>query len=415
MAKSHALFLLLLLLLVDACRPSHQQDQNKISSNDLAALAAVKDSLTDIPGSNFFSTWDFTSPDPCSAFSGITCSLNRVTILTLGTGVSSSRGLAGFLSPSVSNLTELTQLVLYPGLVTGPIPPQLGLLSNLRVLSLTNNRLKGPIPSSLSSLPNLHTLDLSYNQLTGTVPPGLFTGLSQLKVMILASNQLSGELPRIVSAEILHLDLKDNSLTGTLPLRLPSTIRYLSASKNMMWGPLDGLQSLSELGFLDLSMNQFSGPIPSSLLRPPLSSLFLQRNNLSGGVPSSLPSSSLMYGEGSIVDLSHNLLTGELSPVLAAVETLFLNNNRLTGRVPEEYVKNVYGGSTKTLYLQHNYITGFPLEAGLGLPDTVSLCLTYNCMVPSVGFKGCPAASDGEQLSRPESQCVVFNHGRSIP
>ncbi|KAH8512254.1 hypothetical protein H0E87_009465 [Populus deltoides] len=411
--QSHALFLFLLLLLVNACHPSHQ-NQNKISLNDLEALAAIKDSLTDIPGSNFFSTWDFTSPDPCSTFSGITCSLNRVTILTLGTGLSNTPGLAGFLSPSLSNLTELTQLILYPGIVTGPIPPQLGRLSNLRVLSLTNNRLKGPIPSSLSSLPNLHTLDLSYNQLTGSIPAGLFTELAQLKVMILASNQLSGELPRMVSAEILHLDLKDNKLTGTLPLRLPSTIRYLSASKNMMGGPLNGLQSLSELEFLDLSMNQFSGPIPSSLLRPTLSSLFLQRNNLSGGVPSPSPLPSSMYGEGSIVDLSHNFLTGELSPVLAAVETLFLNNNHLMGRVPEEYVKSVYGGSTKTLYLQHNYITGFPLEAGLALPDTLSLCLTYNCMVPSVGLMGCPASAGG-QLSRPRSQCVVFNHGRPIP
>ncbi|KAG6780106.1 hypothetical protein POTOM_016518 [Populus tomentosa] len=411
--QSHALFLFLLLLLVNACHPSHQ-NQNKISLNDLAALAAIKDSLTDIPGSNFFSTWDFTSPDPCSTFSGITCSLNRVTILTLGTGLSNTPGLAGFLSPSLSNLTELTQLILYPGIVTGPIPPQLGRLSNLRVLSLINNRLKGPIPSSLSSLPNLHTLDLSYNQLTGSIPAGLFTELAQLKVVILASNQLSGELPRMVSAEILHLDLKDNKLTGALPLRLPSTIRYLSASKNMMRGPLNGLQSLSELEFLDLSMNQFSGPIPSSLLRPTLSSLFLQRNNLSGGVPSPSPPPSSMYGEGSIVDLSHNFLTGELSPVLAAVETLFLNNNHLMGRVPEEYVKSVYGGSTKTLYLQHNYITGFPLEAGLALPDTLSLCLTYNCMVPSVGLMGCPASAGG-QLSRPRSQCVVFNHGRPIP
>ncbi|KAJ6725265.1 LEUCINE-RICH REPEAT (LRR) FAMILY PROTEIN [Salix viminalis] len=144
MAKPHALFLFRLLLLVNACRPSHQQDQNKISSGDMAALAAVKESLTDIPGSNFFATWDFTAPDPCSTFSGITCSLGRVTTLTLGTGLSNSRGLAGFLCPSVSNLTGLTQLVLYPGLVTGPIPPQLGLLRNLRVLSLTNNRLKGP-------------------------------------------------------------------------------------------------------------------------------------------------------------------------------------------------------------------------------------------------------------------------------
>lgn len=229
--------------------------------------------------------------------------------------------------------------------------------------------------------------------------------------MILASNQLSGELPRTVSAELLHLDLKDNRLIGALPLSLPSTLRYMSLSKNMIVGPLNGLRSLSELVFLDLSMNQLSGPIPPSLFRPTLSSLFLQRNNLSGGVQST-STSPLIYGEGSIVDLSHNFLTGELSPVLAAVETLFLNNNRLIGKVPEEYVKSVYRGSTKTLYLQHNYITRFPLGLGLTLPDTVSLCLAYNCMVPSVGFTGCPASAGG-QLSRPESQCVVFNHGRS--
>ncbi|KAF2298238.1 hypothetical protein GH714_020779 [Hevea brasiliensis] len=376
---------------------------------DLTALAAIKDSLTGIPGSNFFSTWDFASQDPCSTFSGITCSLNRVTSLTLGTGLSDSPGLAGSLSPSLSNLTELTQLVLYPGLVTGPIPPQLGGLRSLRVISLTNNRLTGPIPSSLSSLPNLHTLDLSYNQLTGSIPPGLFTGLSELKVVIMAWNSLSGELPRRMSTPLLHLDLKSNRLGGILPLEMPSSLHYLSVSRNNMWGPLNGLGSLSELVYLDLSMNQFNGPIPSSVFRPSLASLLLQRNNLSGGVPSRLVDPSSSYGEGSIVDLSHNLLSGELSPVLAGVESLFLNNNYWVGRVPMEYVDSFYRGRTKTLYLQHNYISEFPLEPGLALPDTASLCLSYNCMVPPVRLTACPASA-GVQLPRPEAQCVAFNH-----
>lgn len=119
------------------------------------------------------------------------------------------------------------------------------------------------------------------------------------------------------------------------------------------------------------------------------------------------PTSGSSYGEGSIVDLSHNFLTGGLSPILAGVESLFLNNNRLIGVVPQEYVKSVYDGTARTLYLQHNYLSRFPLESGLALPDTVSLCLSYNCMVPPVGLTGCPASAGG-QLSRPQSQCSVF-------
>lgn len=184
-----------------------------------------------------------------------------------------------------------------------------------------------------------------------------------------------------------------------------------------MWGPLtNGLESLSELVFLDLSMNQFFGPIPAQLFfRPTLSSLLLQRNNLSGGLPQrpndkepSIGSSS--YGQGSIVDLSHNSLSGELSTVFDGVESLFLNNNRLMGRVPEEYVKGVCRGSTRTLYLQHNYFTGIPLEEGTVMPDTVSLCLSYNCMEPPATLMTCPASA-GDQLSRPAAQCSVFNIG----
>ncbi|KAJ0027813.1 hypothetical protein Pint_36670 [Pistacia integerrima] len=398
---SPQLSLLSLLLLHIAILPSLQQ---KLSPVDLAALADIKSTLTDIPRSDFFSSWDFTSPDPCSSFAGVTCSLSRVTTLSLGTGFTDSPGLAGFLSPSISNLTSLNQLILFPGLVTGPIPPQLGQLSDLRVISLTNNRLTGTIPTSFSSLKSLHTLDLSFNQLTGEIPPSL-TSLPELKVLILASNLLSGELPG-VSTQLLHLDLKKNGLTG--PLRsLPLTLRYVSLSDNSLTGPLNGLQSLSELVYLDLSMNKFNGPIPAQLFNPSLSSMFLQRNNLSG------LTSSRSYGEGSIVDLSHNFLTGELSPILAGVESLFLNNNRLIGVVPQEYIQSVSDGTTKTLYLQHNYLSKFPSKPGLVLPNTVSLCLTYNCMVPSIGLMSCPASAGG-QISRPTSQCSAFKAHNSI-
>ncbi|XP_015080575.1 receptor protein-tyrosine kinase CEPR1 [Solanum pennellii] len=386
-----------------------------ISVVDLSALREIKNSLTDITSSSpnaFFTSWDFNAPDPCSSFAGITCSMfipKRVTTLTLGTGLSDSPGLAGILSPAISNLSELTQLLLFTGIVTGPIPDQIGTLKKLSVISLTNNRLTGSIPTSIFTLPNLHTLDLSHNQLSGTIPRSI-SQLSSVKVVVLGSNKISGEIP-ILPMELLHLDLSNNELSGMLQ-RMPLTLRYLSVSGNRLWGPLSVLESLSELVYLDLSMNRFSGTIPSSLFRSTLSSMYLQRNNLTGRVPQQplFSPAATAYGPGSTVDLSHNSLTGELTNTLAGVETLFLNNNRFTGAVPKDYVESVYSGNTRTLYLQHNYIAEFPVKEGLPMPDSVALCLSYNCMVPPVpvGFMACPASA-GEQISRPVNQCSVFN------
>ncbi|KAG8364544.1 hypothetical protein BUALT_Bualt18G0008100 [Buddleja alternifolia] len=410
MAKSSPslLFLPLVLSLLLLITPS---TNSLTHPTDLAALQQIKNSLTDIPSAaHFFSSWNFAAADPCSSFAGVTCSASRVTILTLGTGLSDSPGLAGTLSPAIGRLTELTQLILFAGIVTGPIPPQLAALHNLKVLSLTNNRLTGQIPLQIFTLPNLHTLDLSRNHLSGDIPATI-TITPSLKVLVLASNQLSGDLPRFLPDHLLHLDLSSNLFSGTLPPHLPPALRYISVSNNRLWGPLnvldDDSSSLTELEYIDMSMNRFSGPIPWGLLRPTVTSILLQRNNLSGGVPQSPPWN---YVVGSTVDLSHNFITGELTAALTGVESLFMNNNRLTGVVPEGYVESVKRGTMKTLYLQHNYITGFPLDVGSALPDTAAVCVSYNCMAaPPVGLAACPASS-GDQASRPEYQCSAFHN-----
>lgn len=415
------------------------QQRFQLSSSDFVALKSIKTALHDLAGSDFFSTWDFSnaaSNNPCSTFTGVSCSVLssdgsgtgptelRVTSLALGTGLADSLGLAGGFPMGMMNLTRLTQLVLFAGRVSGEIPRNIGdVLTSLRFISITNNLISGSIPNSLSKLSELHTLDLGHNRLSGRIPPGLCS-LPNLKVLILASNgYLYGQVPNMVSP-LLHIDLRGNSLTGELPT-FPTTIRYISASSNYLSGKLDNVSELPNLAFLDLAMNAFVGTIPPSLFSPSIPLLLLHRNYLSGELPSTpspvrpapSPESDAVedLSGGWTVDLSYNQLTGRVTPVLAEAESVYLNNNKFVGVVPSEYSRNVFDGKMKTFYAQHNFITGFdyPLSPGSAtLPNSVTVCLAYNCMtLPPIIPTVCPT-NTGEPISRPKIQCSVYEADR---
>ncbi|XP_066364130.1 DNA damage-repair/toleration protein DRT100-like [Miscanthus floridulus] len=432
------LLLLLLLLGMLASRAPAQQPAT-LHERDAAALRDLRASLRDLRGSRFFDTWD-DARSPC-AYAGVVCAPDdadgdggggdssdtptvlRVSVLTLGTGLADSPGLTGTLPDSLSTLAALTDLVLYPGRVSGPIPSALGAgLRRLRLLSLAGNQLTGAVPASLAGLPDLHTLDLGGNRLDGAVPPGLLLPDSpSLKVLILANNGgISGEIPDgFASSGLFHVDLARNALAGGLP-PLPATLRYFSVAGNAMQGTLDGAFGSgggggddgsasppplpADLAFLDLSMNNFSGRIPASVFGlPGLSSLLLSRNNFTGALSVPPPSP---QQEWAVVDVSHNGISGEVPEALAAAGSLYVNNNRLSGEVPAAVARSVLAGLMTTLYAQHNFLTGFPVPPAAPLPDSAALCLSYNCMeLPSASAAaGCPTIG-GPLEARPAEQC----------
>ncbi|KAI4341720.1 hypothetical protein MLD38_026410 [Melastoma candidum] len=366
---------------------------------DFLALQSIRKSLRDLPGSNFFASWDFTS-DPCN-FAGVYCDTDRVVSLNLGDPRAGSPGLTGRIGPEIGKLSLLAEFTIVPGRVFGQLPQTMYQLTNLRFLAVGRNYISGEIPADLGLLHNLRTLDLGYNQLTGQIPRSVGT-LPELSNLILCHNKLSGSVPPFISQSLTRLDLKHNGLTGMIdPLSLPSSLQYLSLSSNQLSGQLDGvLDGLESLNYLDLSMNKFAGPIPAKVFVLPITNLQLQRNVFAGPV---LPSGQVTIPT---VDLSYNRLSGEISPLFSTVQNLYLNNNRFVGQVPGSLVDRLLGAGIQVLYLQHNFLTGIEINPAANIPVSSSLCLQYNCMVPPV-VAPCPLKA-GSQKTRPTSQCVEW-------
>ncbi|KAI3819296.1 hypothetical protein L1987_13123 [Smallanthus sonchifolius] len=392
---------MLLLIIINLFIVIHQVrfSLSILDPTDFLALQSIRKSLEDMHGSNYFSSWDFTT-DPCN-FAGVFCAGERVVALNLGDPRAGAPGLSGRIDPAIGKLTNLTEFTIVPGRVTGTLPATLSELKNLRFLGISRNFISGEIPATVGGLTGLRTLDLSYNQLTGNIPWAVGS-LTALTNVVICHNRLSGSLPAFVSQTLNRLDLKHNNLSGSIPPGfLSSSLQYLDLSVNRFTGPVEYLlPQLNGLNYLDLSLNRFTGPIPGCIFSFPISNLQLGRNLFSGPVQP--------FNEVAIqtVDLSHNMFYGEVSPLFSTVQNLYLNNNRFTGSVPSALMDRVKAGNVQLLYLQHNFLTAVPIKPTEAIPVSSLLCLQYNCMVLPVQTP-CPIET-GTQKTRPTSQCVQW-------
>ncbi|CAN0838038.1 Probable LRR receptor-like serine/threonine-protein kinase At3g47570 [Linum grandiflorum] len=363
------------------------------SDTDHLALLDIKASLVDGPFGSL-SAWN-ESLHFCH-WPGVVCGNNhqRVTALRLNGHAST-----GSISPSILNLTFLTQLHLADNNLKGLLPLQIGTLFRLQFLNLTNNSLTGEIPTGLANCSHLDTLLLSHNNFSGGFPSqfGLLSKLTDL-VISKNDNNLGGigpdddfsffaSLSNVTKLQIL-------SLAGTVPPSLSncSSLQQLFLAGNQLSGriPTNFLSHLPQLIYLRLDNNSFTSSFPAdvgNLIN--LAVLIASNNNLTGGIPATLGSClGLEY-----VDLSGNSLQGKI-PVslsnLKAIGFLDLSRNNLSRIIPEELQGLVV---LERLNLSYNQLEGkVPTKGVFANVTAVSIAGNEGLCggIPSWHLPACP-------------------------
>ncbi|GLT49421.1 hypothetical protein SLA2020_229770 [Shorea laevis] len=278
-------------------------------------------------------------------------------------------------------------------------------------LSLSYLALKEP-PYFLHHQNVLRFVDLSHNNITGGFPSWLFMNNTQLKVLMLEYNSISGplQLPSQPHFNISILDVTMNGLLGKIPINMSSVFPHLIGlimSKNSFQGQIpasfgdmklleylslpnnqfsesipDSFGHLSSLVHLDLSNNQLSGGIPKLLvLGCPLEFLILSGNNLQGPVFPLLFNSTYLL----VLKLGSNNFAGEI-PEFSSVNSfsplvIDMSNNHFSGKLPR-WMGNI--SSLIELSLSKNLFEGpFPVEF-CGLDSLYFLDLSNNNLSGSI-------------------------------
>ncbi|KAL9314965.1 hypothetical protein ACSQ67_020417 [Phaseolus vulgaris] len=316
---------------------------------------------------------NWSSSVDCCLWEGILCDEDfRVIQLLLP-----SRGLAGFIFPSLTNLTALSHLDLSHNRLSGNLPNQFfSLLNHLQNLDLSYNRLSGELPHFVANTSGntLLKLDLSSNLFHGKLPLSLLQHLGDavaggsLTSFNVSNNSFTGQIPTSLlcsnhssSSSLRFLDYSSNdfsgmiqpglgacsklekfragsnSLSGPLPDDIFNAValKEISLPLNKLSGTLEGIVNLANLTVLELYSNNFTGPLPSDIGKlSKLERLLLHANKINGTLPPSLMECVNLV----MLDVRLNLLEGSLSELnfsgLLRLSALDLGNNSFTGIIP---------------------------------------------------------------------------------
>ncbi|XP_057745426.1 receptor-like protein 18 [Arachis stenosperma] len=214
------------------------------------------------------------------------------------------------------------------------IPADIGhYMSDIFYVSLANNSFHGSIPHSLCNASNLQVLDLSNNKISGKVPQYISKNWKAMMSNV-GEDQSKVEHLDFPVGDIYYQDSITVTSKGQqiVLVKILTTFISIDFSHNQFEGPIPKeLMDLNALYVLNLSSNGLSGRIPSTienLIR--LESLDLSKNSLEGEIPNNLASLSFL----SALNISYNHLIGKIPPStqLQSFEaSSFESNNGLYG------------------------------------------------------------------------------------
>ncbi|BAB02902.1 disease resistance protein-like [Arabidopsis thaliana] len=303
--------------------------------------------------------------------------LNKLEVLDV-----SSNSFFGQVPPTISNLTQLTELYLPLNHFTGSLPLVQN-LTKLSILHLFGNHFSGTIPSSLFTMPFLSYLSLKGNNLNGSIEVPNSSSSSRLESLHLGENHFEGKILEPISKlinlkeldlsflntsypidlslfsslkSLLLLDLSGDWISKaslTLDSYIPSTLEVLRLEHCDISDFPNVFKTLHNLEYIALSNNRISGKFPEWLWSlPRLSSVFITDNLLTGFEGSS---EVLVNSSVQILSLDTNSLEGALPHLPLSINYFSAIDNRFGGDIPLSICNR---SSLDVLDLSYNNFTG---------------------------------------------------------
>ncbi|WVZ02926.1 hypothetical protein V8G54_023732 [Vigna mungo] len=312
-----------------------------------------------------------------------------------------------------SKMKKLEELNLIDNGFEGSLPNSFVNMTSLRILELSQNNFIGRFDSNIATLTSLEEFGFVKNQFEVPISFWSFANHSNLKVIRGKGNEIildsqhnlhtwipkfqlselslssnietsSFRLPRFLlyQKDIITLDISNLKLGGRFPhwlLENNTKLKEVTFKKCSLMGTMQlPLHPLPELRKIDVSNNIIIGEIQSkniSSIYPNLEYLNMSRNQIQGSISREFGqmkylseldlSKNQLFGEISddifeaaqqliLLRLSNNKLEGSIFTIPTNLESLSLNDNNFSGKLPT----NIFNTSIISLDLSNNDLVG---------------------------------------------------------
>ena len=248
--------------------------------------------------------------------------------------------------PDISSLSQMKAMVLneMPALNGVAFPSGWASLSNLEIVVIYGNSMTGSLPASYSALTKLTTWIAYSNSISGSVPSS-WSSLVNLQYFYMSQNSLSGSFPSAIwrIPKLISMSVFNNQFSGTVSndeFDYCKNHSLLIIKGNSFSGTIPNPKNCSKLTYFTVGNNNWdtTGGFPTAICQvATLTNLAFGNVNFNGAaLPTCLGSMPALES----VDFSAASFSGTI-PVewgsIPALKTLILTRNSLTGGVPSTF------------------------------------------------------------------------------